>query len=289
AARQTRRRARGRGDRARHRVPAGRAPGRPAGTRGAPVIFATTTGLLVAAFVVVLWRWRRLARSVAGLAARISGLEVSGAGEAETEPPGAGMRLPPDADPALGRIAGAVNDLVRRLDAQVGALSAGRAELLAIMENMGEGVLVLDRTGHILLANRSFARLLGLDAPPVRGADVHEVARIPRLLELVRDGAVAPQAGEVEVAGRPGAPRTLMVRAAPMEGAPDPGAVLAVLDDVTDFKRLDEIRRDFVANASHELKTPLAAIRGYAEMLSDETGHADAAVILNHAQRMGKL
>jgi two-component system phosphate regulon sensor histidine kinase PhoR len=74
-----------------------------------------------------------------------------------------------------------------------------------------------------------------------------------------------------------------------MEGGPEPGAVLAVFDDVTEFRRLDEIRRDFVANASHELKTPLAAIQGYAEMLSEDTGHADAAVILNHARRMSKL
>jgi two-component system phosphate regulon sensor histidine kinase PhoR len=74
-----------------------------------------------------------------------------------------------------------------------------------------------------------------------------------------------------------------------MEGGPEPGAVLVVLDDVTEFRRLDEIRRDFVANASHELKTPLAAIQGYAEMLAEETHHDDAVVILTHARRMSKL
>lgn len=248
------------------------------------MIFAFTFGVVVAAFGIVAWRWSRLVRQVGRLAARIEGLGTGG------------TRLPPAADPALGRIAEAVNALIRRLDAQVAALSSGRAELVAIMENMGEGVLVLDRTGHIVLANRSFARLLGLAEPPARGADVHEVARIPRLLELIRGAATAPGSGEVEIAGpfpaepgRGATARTLMVRAAPMEGAPEPGAVLAVLDDVTDFKRLDEIRRDFVANASHELKTPLAAIQGYAEMLAEESGHADATVILNNARRMSKL
>jgi len=229
---------------------------------------------------VAVWRWRALARSVSGFAERIGELEVA-------DPEAGSRRLPPETDPALGRIAAAVNALIRRLGAQVGALSAGRAELLAIMENMGEGVLVLDRTGHILLANRSFARLAALPQAPARGTDVHDVTRIPRLLELVRDAASGPCTGEVELGGPP--PRTLLVRAAPMEGGPDPGAVLAVLEDVTEFKRLDEIRRDFVANASHELKTPLAAIQGYAELLAEETGHADVAVILNHARRMSKL
>lgn len=232
------------------------------------------------ALSVAVWRWRALARSVRRLAERISELDVA-------DPEAGSRRLPPETDRALGRIAVAVNELIRRLGAQVGALSAGRAELLAIMENMGEGVLVLDRTGHILLANRSFARLVALPQPPVRGTDVHDVTRIPRLLELVRDAAAGPCSGEVELGGPP--PRTLLVRAAPMEGGPDPGAVLAVLEDVTEFKRLDEIRRDFVANASHELKTPLAAIQGYAEMLAEETGHADVGVILNHARRMSKL
>jgi len=149
-------------------------------------------------------------------------------------------------------------------------------------------VLQLDRVGRILLANRAFARLLAANAvPPAKGALLHEVARVPALLEILKDAASGPRTGEVELTGPP--TRTLMVRAAPMEGGPEPGCVLAVLDDVTEFKRLDAIRRDFVANASHELKTPLSAIQGYAEMLLDDTGGEEARIILHHTRRLSKL
>lgn len=241
-------------------------------------LLGLVTAAALAGLVIVIRRWRALVHELEDTASWIHRMEL---GRLE-------QRLPPSQFRPIHRIATAVNELIRRLNTQVSELSTSRSELVAIMNNMTEGVLQLDRTGRILLANPAFSRLLAAStAPPLKGALIHEIARLPALLEILQEAARGPRTGEIELTGPP--PRTLMVRAAPMDGGPEPGCVLAVLDDVTDFKRIDTIRRDFVANASHELKTPLAAIQGYAEMLLDETGSEDARIILHHTQRLGKL
>ncbi len=182
-------------------------------------------------------------------------------------------------------VAAGAAELTRRLQAHVDALSASRAELLAVMEHMAEGVLVLAPGGRVVLANRACARLLGTPGPIAAGSSVEETARVPGLLETLERAARGPAAAEVELAGPP--PRIVRVRAVPLDETP--GGVLAVLDDVTEFRRLDEVRRDFVAPPSPALQTPRTAHSGDAEMLLDDTKAEEAGIILHHARRMAKL
>jgi signal transduction histidine kinase len=166
------------------------------------------------------------------------------------------------------------------------ALRQEQAESAALVAAMVEGVLAADRRGRILTANPAARRLLGYGAE-ARLPDLPQLFRARSAREIVRvvgEGA-SVEAEEVEIDGR-----TLMVSARPL---PSGGAIL-VLHDQTEVRRLEAVRRDFVANVSHELKTPLTSISGYAEtLLADGTDEATSrrflGTILSNAQRMQRL
>ncbi len=143
-----------------------------------------------------------------------------------------------------------------------------------ILDDMQEGVLLLDSQRRIARVNTALRAMLLLGSDAV-GRPLLDVVRNAELRELVdkagqrwteRDsGDVMPAQGEIELAGLK--PRQLLVRAAPLRG--EEGALLAVFVDVTDMRRLERMRRDFVANVSHELRTPVTAIRTAGETLHD--------------------
>ncbi len=182
----------------------------------------------------------------------------------------------------LGILARTLTSLAAQLRARIGELVSERDRLSAILTGMVEGVLVIDAGGKVVLANPSAATLLGRSGAPV-GAAVVELLDVGPLLldESQRFAELA--VGE----------RTLVVTVQRLRGVGEVGAVL-VLHDVTERHRLESMRRDFVAQISHELRTPVAAIQGYAETLIG--GRADDAtraefleVIHRQARRMGRL
>jgi two-component system phosphate regulon sensor histidine kinase PhoR len=155
-------------------------------------------------------------------------------------------------------------------------------------------VLVVDARGVILLANARLRELFDLQG---------EIEQ-RRLLEVIRnadlDALLAEAATTDDTLGRtlelPGAsPRRVQVTAARFPGGGRRVGSVAVFHDVTELMRLEDVRRDFVANASHELRTPLAAIRGFAETLlesaslSPEEQKSSHEVIHRHAQRLSSL
>jgi two-component system phosphate regulon sensor histidine kinase PhoR len=129
---------------------------------------------------------------------------------------------------------------------------------------MQEGVLVLDGDGRVVLVNPALREMLLLGNDAV-GKTPLEVIRNAELKELLDEavGSAAAARGEIELSGLK--PRRLLVRAAPLGGEQE--GVFAVFVDVTDMRRLETVRRDFVANVSHELRTPVTAIRSAAETL----------------------
>ena len=179
----------------------------------------------------------------------------------------------------LGRVVRTFNRLIPRLEARLATLEADRGLLGAVLGGMTEGVIAIDARRRLLFANEAAERLFGLGTDSV-GRLVAELIRNPKVQEAV-DATLSrkiPHPIELEVAGpdsRPlVAPRTLALQGTPLPGSPNPGAVL-VFHDVTDLRRLERMRQDFVANASHELKTPLAAIKAYTETLIDGALHDD--------------
>jgi two-component system phosphate regulon sensor histidine kinase PhoR len=162
-----------------------------------------------------------------------------------------------------------LNALAARVEETVGELSRDKGRLAAVLDQMAEGVVAVDADGRVLLVNPALSRLLGIDAAQARGRGHLESLRHHGLAELV---------GEVLRGGRPAArelrlfsPEELVfdAHAAPLTQAGRPAGALVVLHDITRLRRLEQVRRDFVANVSHELRTPLASIKGYAETLRD--------------------
>ena len=140
-------------------------------------------------------------------------------------------------------------------------------------------MIAVDPRRRLLFANASANRLFGLDAASV-GRLVPELIRSPQVQEAVeatlRLASPAAYEGELTLPGRDpatrGSNRFLSVRGNPCPASPSPGAVF-VFHDVTELRRLERMRQDFVANASHELKTPLASIKAYTETLLDWALH----------------
>lgn len=191
-------------------------------------------------------------------------------------------------------LARAFEDLAERIQQRIQRLENENNRLEVILESITEAILVVDREGRVVLANKALANLFGLD-PPLEGLLTAEVVRSAAIQDALA-GCLAggrPREMEVELTGAP--ERHLDMQVAPvLEGNECIGAV-AVLYDITRLRQLERMRRDFVANVSHELCTPLTAIKGYAEILSEgalddrTTARRFTGIIENHADRLTRL
>ncbi len=163
----------------------------------------------------------------------------------------------------LGGLGGSINKLAEQLDRTVAALASERTRVEAVLEGMSEAVLALDTGGRVTLMNRAALDLLGL-AQPRTDRTLLELLRVPALDDAVRGAAAkgAPASVELELVGE--RPTAVLARVTPQRA----GGCVVVLHDVTEIRRLEKVRRDFVANVSHELRTPVAAILANAETLA---------------------
>jgi two-component system phosphate regulon sensor histidine kinase PhoR len=225
----------------------------PAADRPSLLLAVAAAGLAI--LLCSLWIDRGLFRPLARLIAGAAALASGRARRVEE----------PEVD-ELASLAHALNRLAETAEAQFAALRSERDHLQSILASMSEGVLVVGPDGRATSANPAFRRLFELSGE-VAGKPLLELCRRPELARVVEDTLRVgePQSGQIELL----APerRTLLLASAALPGG-ERGAVV-VARDTTDLTRVADMRRDFVANVSHELKTPLAAIRGYAETLRD--------------------
>jgi two-component system, OmpR family, phosphate regulon sensor histidine kinase PhoR len=175
-------------------------------------------------------------------------------------------------------------------------LETERAHMAAILSGMVEGVLVVDRDGRLRLVNHAARQMLNLESD-LLGRHYVEAVRQPGVVQQLGAALKGELRQPIEVPldlgnGSAGGPRIFKAQARPAS-AEGGGAVL-VLHDISDLRRVDRVRRDFVANVSHELRTPLTAVRGYVEALMDEPLEPQQRqqfleVIDRHTGRMERL
>ncbi len=199
---------------------------------------------------------------------------------------GGAPRFPHSTIPDVNAMVTALRNMHEELDSRFLALRRKHVETEAMVNAMVEGVVSCDGSGRVVTANPAARRLLGYNTE-------HQIPELPLLFrqkearEAVASalrGATLPDR-EVDLDGR-----TCLISARPL---PDGGAVV-VLHDLTEVRKLETIRRDFVANVSHELKTPLTSIAGYAETLLGQRPDAATArgfleTILQNTRRMQDL
>ena len=203
------------------------------------------------------------------------------------------QRLPRGSSDEIGRIAAAVNAMADQLRARLRELTEDKERLQAVLAGMVEGVLVVDAEQRVVLANPPLRELLGFRGDAV-GRPHWEVVRRADVQEAIAKAAAQPGAIVGDVSTEGPEPRHLQLHAVRFPAAGPLLGVVAVLHDVTEIRRLEGMRRDFVTNVSHELKTPLTAIRGFAETLrgsdvppAQQKAYLD--VILRHAERLARL
>ena len=199
-----------------------------------------------------------------------------------------GTRVPVPRTDELRRLAGSFNRFAEELEGVVSALGEERDYLRTILESMGDGVLVIDAEQRVTRANPAAAAILDLREAP-EGHPLLETTRASALADLVsRQGTGEPATVEFDLP--PG--RRVLARAAPLRTS---GGCVVVLHDTTELRRLETVRRDFVANVSHELRTPVSVIRANAETLLDgaldDRDHAPGFVeaIQRNADRLSRI
>ena len=194
----------------------------------------------------------------------------------------------------LDSLAVSLNQTAAQLDHTIRTLTEERNLSSAILGSMVEGVAVVNASERLLFSNGGFAEILGLDLPPKSGSALVEVVRQTELIEAVRGVLKGEPRVETEIVTGTLRQRFFAATVASVRAAETSGAVI-VLHDITELRKLERVRRDFVANVSHELRTPLTAIQGFAETLlggaidDPQNRLRFLEIILEHSRRLARL
>jgi two-component system phosphate regulon sensor histidine kinase PhoR len=187
-----------------------------------------------------------------------------------------------------------LNQTAQRLDRTIRTLTEERNLSSAILGSMVEGVAVVNGVERLVFANPGFAQILDLDVPPVSGSSLLEVVRQTELIEAVRRVLAGEPRVEAEIVTGTLRQHYFAATVASVRAGETSGAVI-VLHDITELRKLERVRRDFVANVSHEFRTPLTAIQGFSETLLagavNDPNNRDRflGIILEHSRRLARL
>jgi two-component system, OmpR family, phosphate regulon sensor histidine kinase PhoR len=205
----------------------------------------------------------------------------------------------------LSDLADSLNQTAARLDREIRLLSGERNRSSAILRSMVEGVAVIDAEERLVFYNRAFSEILNVDPASAEGRPLIEVVRNSELVGLIRRALHGDEGLQSDITMGITQTQSFSITAAPVKaldasasgGAPQgkPSGAVVVLHDVTELRRLERVRQDFVANVSHEFKTPLTAIQGFAETLlagaldDPQNNRRFLEIIRNHAIRLARL
>ncbi len=190
-----------------------------------------------------------------------------------------------------------LNILARNLEEAELSREMHQDRLETLIENIGSGVIFIDNKSYITLINREYKRLFNVDPVHFMFRVYHDVIESEEIIilieEIFRTEKSIKRQIELPIENEP---RHFEVYGAPIIGNHDEwNGILLIFHDITELKRLEQIRKDFVANVSHELKTPITSIKGFSETLLDgalhdeETLRSFLTIILNESNRLQLL
>ena len=196
----------------------------------------------------------------------------------------------------LGQLAKAINVLASSLKGQMDEIQENEQRLSGVLTNMMSGVLLVNTEGQILLGNRAMGQMLGEEPIAFTGKMHVEAGRNAELSMLIDQCLKTGMELREEVHFYYPKERILDAHLAPYVGENgDLKGIIAVLHDVTDIRRLEKMRSEFVANLSHELKTPITSVKGFSETLLDgamedeELCRSFLTIIHDESNRMHRL
>jgi len=177
-------------------------------------------------------------------------------------------RLQPPNTVELASLARAMNQMAEELEHRIQAIIRQGKESETVLSSMMEGVVALDMEERITHLNDAAARLLKASPDALRERSIQEVIRHRRVHEMIHASLARGETTEDDIAIYQNQEQILNIRCTPLVGARGQrSGALLVFNDVTRLRRLEMIRRDFAANVSHEIKTPLTAIKGFVQTL----------------------
>ncbi len=236
--------------------------------------FAAILGLLVSQRITrPIWQIRDWAESLAR-------------GEMQPRPSVRGSR-------EIEALSASLGEMAQELRERIETVLRQRNEMEAVFSSMSEGVMALSLEERVIHMNQAAARMLGCDRMEATGRSIQEVARNTALHRFLRETLVSHEPLEVDVLMSPDG--SFMVNAHGTMLVDSLGnriGALIVLNDVTRLRKLENIRSDFVANVSHEIKTPITAIKGFVETLRDgaaqspEESERFLRIIAKHVDRL---
>jgi two-component system phosphate regulon sensor histidine kinase PhoR len=193
----------------------------------------------------------------------------------------------------IGALSEAVNQMAVELHRRMDNTLRQRNEMEAVLASMVEGVIAVDMEEHIISINQAAAQMFACNPSAAQGRTIQEVVRNVLLHDFVRDTLSSQTPVERDIVLHAGGERFINGHGTVLRDArgKQMGALI-VLNDVTRIRRLENVRREFVANVSHEIKTPITAIKGFVETLRDgavkhpEDAERFLGIIENHAERL---
>lgn len=190
-----------------------------------------------------------------------------------------------------GELGVAINAMAETLTERVHMERLEQAQLRTIIASMQEALVVVNAEGTIILSNPSSQALLGM-APNPEGLPLVAACRSPELVYMVEETQLNGQARRKDLKTPPIAPRLVSAQVTPWKVDDQVQGVVIVGYDLTPQREIEDMQREFIANVSHELKTPLTAIRGYAETLQSgaldepDTARSFMGIIMRNAEHM---
>ncbi len=170
----------------------------------------------------------------------------------------------------IGELAESMNEMARQLDERINTVESQRNELEAVLSSMVEGVLAIDRNKMIISMNHAAAAFFGGNRSDYKGKSINEIVRNINFQKLIERSVDKSEVVQEDIIFKRNKTRILNVRSTSLRDATNSQiGTLIIFNDVTNLRNLENMRRDFAANVSHEIKTPLTAIKGFVETLTN--------------------